>query len=325
METGARAAPLTLPIRTKKAARAGDKDKPGSDKGGIARLATVFHPRNDPLCPEADLPPEAHFSVSRVPTAAGPRLVNLFDRREMMLAIAGSCLRNGGTDPVGGCAFVFGHDDDDDDDGGDDDDDAERDRDSHAAGLRAVAFRLSALDADPLPPPPRPPSPPPLPPLPPSHDDTCNRAGLGAAIAALRFRDWAGEGWRRVVVVTDLEYLARGATEWLPNWVRERWRMPRGGRSATRKNEGDGGGGNGNGNGNDEDDDHHENKRCRCRPNRDLWEELQARIEELAAAGCEVSFWRVDARECGRGGGGGGGGGVLALAKRAAQTVARKS
>lgn len=34
---------------------------------------------------------------------------------------------------------------------------------------------------------------------------TSNRAKLRAVIAALDFRPWSGEGWERIVVVTDLQ------------------------------------------------------------------------------------------------------------------------
>ncbi|KAL2175065.1 uncharacterized protein P884DRAFT_248671 [Thermothelomyces heterothallicus CBS 202.75] len=269
------ALPVTLPIRTKRVVRTGKKGNTGSSKGRIIRLATVFHPQNDRLSPEA------HFPVSRALRASGPRLVNRFNRCEMMLVIAGSCLRNGGDAPVGGCAFVFGGDDDDEDAGRDRDESQKTD--GHAVGVEAVAFRLESRDADP----------------PSSPEDTCNRAKLIAAIAALRFRDWAGEGWRRVVVVTDLEYLAKGATEWLPNWVRSNWRKPPGAKPGKKGGRDD---------------------ERKCYLNRDLWEELQARIEELMAAGCEVSFWQVNGEEYDRNDQG-----VLARAKRAAQTAMRDS
>ncbi|KAL2172677.1 hypothetical protein VTG60DRAFT_4123 [Thermothelomyces hinnuleus] len=273
MATGTCALPVTLPIRTKKVVSTGKKGNTGSSGGRIIRLATVFHPQNDRLSPEA------HFPVSRVLRASGPRLVNRFNHREMMLVIAGSCLRNGGDAPVGGCAFVFGGGDDD----ADRDPDEGQEMDGHAIGVGTVAFRLSSRDADP----------------PSSREDTCNRAKLSAAIAALRFRDWAGEGWRRVVVVTDLEYLAKGATEWLPNWVKRKWRKPPGAKPGKK------------GGSDDE---------RKCYLNRDLWEELQARVEELMAAGCEVSFWQVNGEEYDRNDQG-----VLARAKRAAQTAVRDS
>lgn len=53
-------------------------------------------------------------------------------------------------------------------------------------------------------------------------DPTNNRAKMRAVIAALEFRAWADEGWRSIVIATDLEYVVRGATEWLPRWVQRR-------------------------------------------------------------------------------------------------------
>lgn len=104
------------------------------------------------------------------------------------------------------------------------------------------------------------------------HMHTSNRAKLRAVIAALDFRPWYQEGWHTVVIVTDLEYVVLGATRWLPAWVRQRWRV------APRR---DG--------------------RRRLRPgkklaNRDLWEELQSRVEDLRAHGTEVAFWLVPPR-----------------------------
>lgn len=104
------------------------------------------------------------------------------------------------------------------------------------------------------------------------HRHTSNRAKLRAVIAALDFRPWYGEGWQTVVIVTDLEYVVLGATRWLPVWVRRRWRL-----APLR------------------------NGRGRLKPgkelaNRDLWEELQARVEELRANGTEVAFWLVPPR-----------------------------
>jgi ribonuclease HI len=92
-------------------------------------------------------------------------------------------------------------------------------------------------------------------------DHTSNRAKLRAVIAALEFLNWHGEGWKRVVVLTDLEYVVLGATRWLPVWVKRRWRTASGTRGRIA--------------------------------NRDLWEELQGRIDDLRAEGTEIAFWLV--------------------------------
>lgn len=53
---------------------------------------------------------------------------------------------------------------------------------------------------------------------------TSNRAELRAVIAALRFRHWPGEGFRRIVIATDSEYIVDGSTQWARTWVRNNWR-----------------------------------------------------------------------------------------------------
>lgn len=98
---------------------------------------------------------------------------------------------------------------------------------------------------------------------------TSNRAKLRAVIAALDFRPWHGEGWKRVVVVTDLEYIAMGATKWISSWVKRRWRSAP---SWTKEGK---------------------MRLGRKIANRDLWEELQNCIETLYENGTEVSFWLV--------------------------------
>ncbi|KAL1840500.1 hypothetical protein VTJ49DRAFT_413 [Mycothermus thermophilus] len=166
---------------------------------------------------------------------------------EILLVVDGSCINNGRHAdktrvPSAGCAFVFNT----------------RDLDTgdtphsfffdDAAEPGVVAFPLEKRG--------------------PSGDlleHTSNRAKLRAVIAALQFRPWAGEGWKRVVILTDLKYVVLGATQWLPRWVKRRWRKPY--RKGQRP------------------------PRDRCYVNRDLWEELQYTIEQLRGQGCEVSFW----------------------------------
>jgi ribonuclease HI len=45
-----------------------------------------------------------------------------------------------------------------------------------------------------------------------SHPQTSNRAELRAVIAALQYRVWYGEGWKKLVIATDSEYVVKGAT-----------------------------------------------------------------------------------------------------------------
>ncbi|KAJ4424908.1 hypothetical protein N0V82_000411 [Gnomoniopsis sp. IMI 355080] len=98
---------------------------------------------------------------------------------------------------------------------------------------------------------------------------TSNRAKLRAVIAALCFRPWHAEGWKRVVVVTNLEYIALGATQWIALWAKRSWRAAP---SWTKEGK---------------------MRLGKKIANRDLWEELQSRIDVLRDCGTEVSFWLV--------------------------------
>ncbi|UPL01634.1 hypothetical protein LCI18_012568 [Fusarium solani-melongenae] len=91
------------------------------------------------------------------------------------------------------------------------------------------------------------------------YDQTNNRAELRAVLAALRFRYWPGDGFTTLVVATDSEYVAKGATEWAYGWVRNSWR----------------------------------NSRNEEVVNKDLWEALLGEIERLDEVGLKVEFWRI--------------------------------
>ncbi|KAK0702891.1 hypothetical protein B0T21DRAFT_254336, partial [Apiosordaria backusii] len=199
--------------------------------------ASLFHPEDPALTPEVHFPLQTVRAPDRPPH---PRFVNRFNSREILLVVDGSCINNGrhrdkSSSPIGGSSFTF--------------------KNTPGTSTSAVtlpfteentgpitgtiAFRLEeeGPQGDVV-------------------DHTSNRAKLRAVIAALQFRAWHGEGWRRVVVLTDLEYIVRGATEWLPRWVSRRWRRkPRAGRVGRRY------------------------------ANRDLWEELQYTMEELRRGG----------------------------------------
>ena len=224
--------------------------------------ATLFVPQDTTLSPEVHFPLQTVFAPDR---PAVPRFINRFDSREMLLVIDGSCINNGRhasktAAPRAGCSFLyktavppplttscvgntaavpdyttdvtfpFLHLADINNDDGD-----------------AIAFRLERQGPDGS-----------------RTEHSSNRAKLRAVIAALQFRQWHSEGWRRVVILTDLEYIVDGATAWLPRWVARRWIKPR--RQGRYKN-------------------------------RDLWEELQGRVDELRLRGCAVSFWLVGGRD----------------------------
>lgn len=97
--------------------------------------------------------------------------------KTMLLITDGACLDIGSTDrePRGGWAFIFT-------DG--------------PAGVVKGTLEQNGPDKEPYP-------------------ATCHRAELRAVLAAMEFRKWWGEGWERVVVAADSEYVVSGATKWL--------------------------------------------------------------------------------------------------------------
>jgi ribonuclease HI len=182
--------------------------------------ATLFTPQDRNLSPDAHFPLQTVSGPDRAPF---PRFINRFNSREILLVVDGSCINNGRhanklQDPVGGCSFIFK--------GGSttpslslrdttnppipvtfpfsstttttiNNNDSQK-REPHPPG--AIAFRLENHGPSGIP-----------------AEPTSNRAKLRAVIAALQFRAWGSEGWRRVVVLTDLEYIVWGATRWYVN------------------------------------------------------------------------------------------------------------
>ncbi|KAH9998186.1 hypothetical protein F4779DRAFT_165874 [Xylariaceae sp. FL0662B] len=199
--------------------------------------ANVFVPRDPHETPEHHFPLQTVFT--RTPQ---PRFVNRYDSREILIVVDGSCINNGSKDQIthpsaGGCSFTFK---------------GPGKSGPHAtfpfqydgqsdAGMVGFPLEQCGPGGE-------------------SYGPTSNRAKLRAIIAALEFRAWQEEGWRRIVIATDLEYAVLGATRWLPQWVRRRWR--------TRKH-----------------------KKI---ANRDLWEELNGIIERLQSVGTAVSFWLIE-------------------------------
>ena len=104
---------------------------------------------------------------------------------------------------------------------------------------------------------------------------------LGAMVISMAFPSDCTDIYR-------LDTTALGATGSLPWWVARGWRKPGGGE--------------------------------KCYGNRDLWEALQGRVEELMGAGCEVGSWLMP--------GGGitatGEDGIVRTAKVAGQRAARE-
>ncbi|KAJ4253903.1 hypothetical protein NW762_010301 [Fusarium torreyae] len=92
-----------------------------------------------------------------------------------------------------------------------------------------------------------------------SHSQTSNRAELRAVLGALRFRHWKGEGCTTLVIATDSEYVVKGATEWVPGWLRKGWKTSAGGQVK----------------------------------NKDLWEALLGEMERWDTYGMKIQFWRI--------------------------------
>ncbi|KAH8165497.1 hypothetical protein CIB48_g2734 [Xylaria polymorpha] len=196
-------------------------------------IATIFVPASP------DVTPEEHFPLQTVFTRTSqPRFVNRYDSREILLVVDGSCMNNGSISQpsTGGCSFAY--------------------KGPGKSGITA-AFPFSTVDQTeggtvgfPLEQ---------AGPGGEYHAASSNRAKLRAVIAALDFREWQEEGWKRIIVATDLEYVVFGATRWLPSWAKRRWKT----------------------------------RRAKQVANRDLWEEFHGIVDRLARLGTEVSFWLI--------------------------------
>lgn len=88
---------------------------------------------------------------------------------------------------------------------------------------------------------------------------TSNRAELRAVIAALRYQHWPSEGFRRIVIATDSEYVVEGSTRWARTWSQNGWRTS--GNAHVM--------------------------------NRDLWEILLEECEMANRDGLVISFWKI--------------------------------
>ncbi|KAJ9489096.1 hypothetical protein VN97_g4195 [Penicillium thymicola] len=88
---------------------------------------------------------------------------------------------------------------------------------------------------------------------------TVHRAHIRAVIAALRYKDWAAEGFSRLIIATDSDYLVEGITGLIREWLHWGWVSITG--EPIR--------------------------------NRDLWECLLGEVEILEEKGISVQFWRI--------------------------------
>jgi ribonuclease HI len=168
--------------------------------------------------------PTTLFAIGTRPTVTGPRFIRKTNPHQIIIWTDGACINNGQANPSAGCAFVY-----------------------RTAAIKPkvnayISFRLETQG-----------------PAGKVEPQTSNRAELRAVIAALQFRRWDGEGWKSLVIATDSEYVALGATEWVKGWRASGWKKTNG----------------------------------RPVKNRDLWLELLRCISKLSQDGVEVLFWRI--------------------------------
>ncbi|KAA8914669.1 ribonuclease H-like domain-containing protein [Sphaerosporella brunnea] len=88
---------------------------------------------------------------------------------------------------------------------------------------------------------------------------TNNRAELRAATLAIGMRVWNGEGFNKVVLACNSEYVVKGVCEWLNNWVDNGWKNALG----------------------------------LPVKNRDLWELLLEKLRFQESMGVLVQFWQI--------------------------------
>ena len=60
------------------------------------------------------------------------------------------------------------------------------------------------------------------------HPQTSNRAEFRAVLASLTLRYWAGEGFSRIVLASDSEYVVKGISQWIFKWRKNGWKMTTG-------------------------------------------------------------------------------------------------
>lgn len=92
-----------------------------------------------------------------------------------------------------------------------------------------------------------------------TEPETSNCAELRAAIVALGLRVWNGEGFDKVIVACDSEYVVKGISEWVPKWKTNGWQTSQG----------------------------------IPVENRDLWEALLAALSKQDDQGVLVQFWLI--------------------------------
>ncbi|GAB0133779.1 hypothetical protein EsDP_00002175 [Epichloe bromicola] len=174
--------------------------------------------------PALDATPDVLFPPSISYRASPPvlRYIRHDDSQQMLIYADGACLYNGQANARAGWAFVL------------------KPTTDQSRGHISGRLENKGPFGDP-------------------SDQTSNRAELRAILAALRFRHWAGEGFKTLVFATDSVYVAKGATQWAQTWLRNGWRT-----STTE-----------------------------AVKNKDLWEMLLGEVERWDSWGLKIQFWRI--------------------------------
>jgi len=91
------------------------------------------------------------------------------------------------------------------------------------------------------------------------HPQTSCRAELRAVLAALGLRWWIGEGFKKIVLACDSQYVVNGISTWILKWRKNGWRTRTGAEVA----------------------------------NQDLWKKLEAKLRTMEEQGMLVQFWWI--------------------------------
>ncbi|TXB95556.1 hypothetical protein FocTR4_00016403 [Fusarium oxysporum f. sp. cubense] len=173
-----------------------DPDHAGSlDIEGLDSIRHMEVSRGSGLVlPTVFVPPPSATPQSLSPAGIGrnghppvTRFIRVDDPKSFLICTDGACLGNGQVEPKAGWTSVFGP----------------LEQNTNASVNERLEHQSPLGDF--------------------AHP-TSNRAELRATIGALRYRNWASEGFTTLVLATDSEYVVKGATEWIRAWLRKGWR-----------------------------------------------------------------------------------------------------
>ncbi|KAH7173298.1 uncharacterized protein B0J16DRAFT_324799 [Fusarium flagelliforme] len=110
------------------------------------------------------------------------RFIRVDDPKSFLIYTSGACFGKGQAEPKAGWAFIFGP----------------QERNTTSAVRERLEYEGPLGDLT---------------------NPTSNRPELRAIIGALRYRNWASEGFTTLTLATDSEYVVKGATEWIRAWL----------------------------------------------------------------------------------------------------------